>query len=154
MSVLSNSAKEGPKAPLATTLPILESCVCVEPIRSSFLSSFASVRKARVPFLISFLFSISYDTIHSFMKPLIAKEKSSNQISELWASGTFFSFARVMASSQVFSQAIGSLGALVRGLLAALYKDLASLFNLTSDTPTCSLSFPYQPLRVSFGSHA
>jgi len=32
------------------------------------------------------------------MKPLIAKEKSSNQISEYWASGTFFSFVRITAS--------------------------------------------------------
>src|SRR5271154_5103773 len=88
------------------------------------------------------------------MKPLIAREKSSNQISECWASGTFFSFASVTASSQLFNQASGFLGAFVNGLLASLYKDLASSFCLVAETPTCSLSFAYQPLSVSFGSHA
>src|SRR5271170_5966952 len=92
--------------------------------------------------------------IHSFINPLIAIEKSSNQISDCWASGTFFSFASVTASSQLFNQASGSLGGFVNGLLASLYSVRASLFCLVADTPTCSLSFAYQPFRVSFGSHA
>src|SRR5271167_1120083 len=88
------------------------------------------------------------------MNPLIVREKSSNQISECWASGTFFSFASVTASSQPFNQASASLGAFVSGLLASLYRDLASLFCFVAETPTCSLSFMYHPFRVSFGSHA
>src|SRR5271154_5499370 len=49
---------------------------------------------------------------------------------------------------------MGSLGAFVNCLLAALCWDLASCFCLVAETPTCSLSFLYQPFRVSFGSHA
>jgi hypothetical protein len=74
--VSSESAKEGLKAPLATTRPSPSFGVC--DLVSSLLRSFASFQKVKVPLSISVACNNSYDTMHSFMKPLIALERSLN----------------------------------------------------------------------------